>query len=222
MFGFVELKKNVIILDRNTNLAEMNNSEITKEDKIRQEVIDAARKLFQQYGLFKTTMEDIAKNLNKGKSTLYYYYKNKNEIFEAVIDQEILDVFQEIRSATEKEKSGEDKLRIYFTTAISSIQKRILLYRIMKGEIGEHLRTIVNLKNKMDISEILFIKEILQVGIDRKEWISSIEKDLDLIAYVIVSGIRSITMDLVVENRFPDWDERIVILSEVFIRGLKQ
>lgn len=209
-------------MDRKTIMVEMDNQEITKEEQIRQEVIEAARKLFQQYGLFKTTMEDIAKLLNKGKSTLYYYYKNKDEIFEAVINQEIQDVFREIRSATEQEITGEDKLRVYFTSAITSIQKRILLYRIIKGEIGENLKSIVTLKYRMDNNEVLFIKEILQVGIDRQEWISSIERDLDLIAYAIVSALRSITLDLVVEERFPDWDKRIFALREVFIRGLKR
>lgn len=200
----------------------MNNSELSKEEVIRQEVINAARQLFQQYGLFKTTMEDIARLLNKGKSTLYYYYKNKDEIFEAVVNQEIQEVFNEIRSATGQEETGEDKLRVYFTAVISSIQKRILLYRIIKGEIGENLKSIVNLKYSMDSKEVLFIKEILQVGIDRGEWISEIEQELDLMAYAIVSALRSISLDLVVEERFPDWDKRIVALREVFIRGLKR
>jgi AcrR family transcriptional regulator len=124
----------------------MTKIEINKEDLIKAEIIAAARGLFQKYGLIKTTMEDIARALNKGKSTLYYYYKNKEEIFEAVVSNEIRDVFQEIRSSVENVSSAEEKLRIYFTTAIKSVQKKILLYQIMKGEIGENLKTIVNLK----------------------------------------------------------------------------
>jgi len=196
--------------------------EISKEDLIREEVIEAARGLFQHYGLYKTTMEDIAKALSKGKSTLYYYYKNKDEIFEAVISNEIRDVFKEIRSAVENGKSGEEKLRIYFLTALNSIKKRVLLYRIIKGEIGENLKTIVNLKYKIDNHEVQFIREILAYGMARKEWVSEIESDLELIAYSIVSAIRSITLDMVIEEKFPDWDERIGILSEVFLRGLKR
>lgn len=215
-------------MDPKTFLVEMNSQRenshptLSKEEVIRQEIIEAASKLFQQYGLFKTTMEDIARVLNKGKSTLYHYYKNKDEIFEAVISREIRDLFQEIRSATEKAVSGEDKLRVYFSTVVESIQKRILLYRIIKGEIGENLKFMVQLKYRMDNDEVNFIREILQVGIDRGEWISEIEKDLDLMAYAIVSAMRSISLDLVVEERFPDWDQRIIGLREIFIRGLKR
>jgi AcrR family transcriptional regulator len=200
----------------------MTKIEINKEDLIKAEIIAAARGLFQKYGLIKTTMEDIAKALNKGKSTLYYYYKNKDEIFEAVVSNEIRDVFQEIRSSVENAGSAEEKLRIYFTTAIKSVQKKILLYQIMKGEIGENLKTIVNLKYKMYNHEIQFIREILAMGVENNEWLSEIEPDLDLISYSIVSALRGIMLDLVVEERFPNWDERIGVLREVFIRGLKR
>jgi len=98
----------------------------------------------------------------------------------------------------------------------------MLLYQIMKGEIGENLKTIVNLKYKMDNNEVRFIREILAFGVKNNEWVPEIESDLDLIAYSVVSALRGITLDLVVEERFPDWDKRIMVLSEVFLRGLKR
>ena len=58
-----------------------------KEEIIVRETIESAKKLFQQFGLHKTTMEDIAKSAGKGKSTLYYYFKSKDEIFDKVIEK---------------------------------------------------------------------------------------------------------------------------------------
>ena len=55
---------------------------MTKEEIIVQEVLNGAKQLMQQYGLKKTTMEDIAKSVGKSKSTLYYYFKDKEEIFD--------------------------------------------------------------------------------------------------------------------------------------------
>ena len=195
---------------------------MNKEEQIREEIIVASRTLFQRFGLLKTTMEDIARALSKGKSTLYYYYKNKDEIFEAVITKEIRDVFREVMTAVENGKTGEDKLRIYFLTMINSIKNRVLLFQIIKGEIGENLKTIVNLKYKMDNHEVQCIKEILAFGMNNKEWVSEIEPNLDLLSYVITSAMRGITLDLIVEEKFPDWDTRINFLSEIFLRGLKR
>ncbi len=200
----------------------MNNFQLTKEEQIRADVLEVSRKLFQQYGLVKTTMEDIARTLRKGKSTLYYYYKSKDDIFEDVVNKEIREVFSEIREAVKNGHTGEENLRIYFMTAISSIQKRVLVYRIIKGEVGENLKTIVNLKYKMDNNEILFIREILEFGLERREWVDEVSNDLDLLSYAIVSALRSIALDLVVEDRFPDWDQRITVIREVFLRGLKR
>lgn len=209
-------------MDRKTKLVEMNNLVVEKEEMIRGEVIQEARKLFQQFGLMKTTMEDIARAMQKGKSTLYYYYKSKDEIFEAVVKKEIQDVFVELRSAVENCITAEEKLRTYFITTIKSIKERVLLYKIVKGELSENLKLMIPLRSAMDSTEVNFIKEILQFGMTGNEFIEINEDDIDIMAYSVVSALRSITVDLVVEDRFPNWDDRIGVLSEVFIRGLKR
>ncbi|PZR32764.1 MAG: hypothetical protein DI538_19000 [Azospira oryzae] len=52
-----------------------------KVDIAERDIINSAKKLMQQYGLKKTTMDDIAKAAVKSKSTLYYYFKDKEDIF---------------------------------------------------------------------------------------------------------------------------------------------
>ena len=64
-----------------------------KEEAVIQEIIAGARILFEKFGLKKTTMEDIAREVGKGKSSLYYYFPSKYEIFEAVVDQETRELF---------------------------------------------------------------------------------------------------------------------------------
>ena len=72
----------------------MSNSQETK-DPIREEILNGARELLERYGFKKTTMEDIARQIGKSKSALYYYYKTKEEIFGAVILQDI-DIMQKL------------------------------------------------------------------------------------------------------------------------------
>ena len=48
-----------------------------KDDLFQEQVIRAAQKLFQQHGMYKVTMDDVAKAVGKGRSSLYYYYKSK-------------------------------------------------------------------------------------------------------------------------------------------------
>jgi len=41
------------------------------------------------------------------------------------------------------------------------------------------------------------------------------------LAYSAVSPIRSLTIDLAIEDKFPNWDERFNILINLLISGLK-
>ena len=51
----------------------------------REEIISTATRLFGELGLHTTTMEQIAKELKMSKLTLYSRFKDKEEIFSAVI-----------------------------------------------------------------------------------------------------------------------------------------
>ena len=53
-------------------------------------LIDVARKLFAQKGLNGTTMNDIANESGISRRTLYVYFSNKEEIYSAVIETEIV------------------------------------------------------------------------------------------------------------------------------------
>ena len=57
--------------------------------KTRQKLVDVARQLFAKQGFDDTTMNDIAQASGKGRRTLYTYFKNKEEIYYAVIEAEM-------------------------------------------------------------------------------------------------------------------------------------
>ena len=55
--------------------------------KTREMLIDVARQLFAREGVDNTTMNDIAKASQKGRRTLYTYFKNKHDIYTAIPPQ---------------------------------------------------------------------------------------------------------------------------------------
>ncbi len=56
--------------------------------KTREKLIEAARQLFANKGIENTTMNDIANASEKGRRTIYTYFKNKREIYNAVVEHE--------------------------------------------------------------------------------------------------------------------------------------
>ena len=51
----------------------------------RQNILEAAERLFAEKGVRQTTMDDIAKAADYSKSTVYVYFKSKDEIYDWII-----------------------------------------------------------------------------------------------------------------------------------------
>lgn len=62
---------------------------MSEESAVKKNILDAARKVFSQYGYKKTSMSDIAKESGKAKSSLYHYFESKEAIFVTVIKEKI-------------------------------------------------------------------------------------------------------------------------------------
>jgi len=202
----------------------------TKEEIIQNEVITTAQRLFQKYGYSKTTMEDIAKTMGRGKSTLYYYYKSKDEIFEAVILKEADEVVHEILEATKQKTTAEDKLKSYLTTSLESIKVKLNLYEAIRKELLDSEDISFNQKHlttpimQYNTREIQVVKDILLLGLKNKEFTTSISENVDLIAYTVITALRSIAMDLALNEKdlHPFFEiDKMNIMITILLRGLK-
>jgi AcrR family transcriptional regulator len=60
-----------------------------QKDDTRESVLLAAQEIIAQYGYKKTTVDDIARKAGKAKGSIYYHFKSKEEIFQAVIENEL-------------------------------------------------------------------------------------------------------------------------------------
>ncbi|NCI51878.1 TetR/AcrR family transcriptional regulator [Sediminibacterium roseum] len=192
----------------------------TKDDIVKDDILKEAQKLFQQFGIRKTTMEDIARAMGKGKSTLYYYFSSKEEIFDAVVIKEMDEVFDRVRQAVEKAESAEDKLRAYTLTKIRAVQKRANLYKIVKGEIQEGLRCMKHIHTEYDAQEVKLVKNILRFGVKNGEFSKAVAKEMDLLPSVIVSSLRGLERDMVIDARYVKLEPRLDSIVSILIKGL--
>ncbi|TXB53263.1 TetR/AcrR family transcriptional regulator, partial [Phaeodactylibacter luteus] len=101
------------------------------EEKVKSEIIETARGLIQQFGIQKVTMQDIAKAAGKGKSTLYYYFKKKEEILDAVLDEEMNEFYLKFKKAVEKETDFHAKLKTYIVTKIKTVESKVKAYAFL-------------------------------------------------------------------------------------------
>ena len=69
-----------------------------KATEKRIKILEAAKSCFTQFGYEKTTLEDIGKKLGLNNSSLYYYFKNKEEIFTAVVVKEAEKIVDDLQN----------------------------------------------------------------------------------------------------------------------------
>lgn len=195
---------------------------ISKDELIRVEVLKASRNLFQRFGLFKTTMEDIAKAVGKGKSTLYYYYESKDEIFDAVIREDMEEVFSQVKTAVEKAGTAEEKLRTFTTSKIRAINQKANLYGIVFGEISENPQLVKSLKKNFEAQELQLLRDILLFGIANDEFKRIGDDDLDDLSHIMLSATRGIEMGLLEDCRIKKMGDRLEVILDLICHGIKQ
>jgi AcrR family transcriptional regulator len=80
------------------------------------EILEAASKLFARLGFKKTTLDEVAGEVGIVKSALYRYFSNKEELFNAVIDHLAKAHMEIVEKAVKEAKGTENKLRALLIT----------------------------------------------------------------------------------------------------------
>jgi AcrR family transcriptional regulator len=91
---------------------------VSKEpEKRRQELVDAAERLFLTRGYEQTAVSDIVKEIKVAQGTFYYHFQSKAEILEEVLKKSILSLVEKIRPiAEEQDMEPVEKLNQFYST----------------------------------------------------------------------------------------------------------
>lgn len=140
---------------------------INKEE-FRKKVIITAGQIFSHYGFKKTTMDEIAKALKMGKSSIYYYFESKEEIFEAVVLHEANILRNELTTAIKSTESPVEKMRNYVFVRMKAFEKLSNYYNAIFDKNLDHFDFIETIRSKYDREELAILRLILYHGARRK------------------------------------------------------
>jgi AcrR family transcriptional regulator len=140
---------------------------INKEE-FRRKVIVSAGRIFSRYGFKKTTMDEIAKALKMGKSSIYYYFESKEEIFEAVVLWEANILRNELTTAIKSVESPIDKMKSYVFVRMKAFEKLANYYNAIFDKNLDHFDFIEQIRAKYDREELAILRLILYDGTRKK------------------------------------------------------
>jgi AcrR family transcriptional regulator len=194
---------------------------LQRDETVVRDILDTARALFKQSGFKKTTMGDIARSLGKAKSSLYYYYPSKEDIFEAVLYAEMDELLDQINQSMREASTSKEKLIMYCRCRLNKLSQLCNLSDALKSEIVELHCIMADLKNKFDTTHVELVKGILAEGVNNGEFKKISEDNIELVAYLMVSSFRGLAVPLMVgQNRSPRLDLQIDSIVDIMVEGI--
>ena len=163
-----------------------------KKDLNRENILKIAREIFSKYGFKKTTLDDIANAVRKGKSSLYYYFESKEDLFQAVIMKEVDILAHELEIVINRNTDPIDKLRDYILTKLTTFRSLANFYHAIENDVTA-VGFINDVKRRYELDEIRMIKRILIEGVRKNEFEIY---DFNLAAIGITTAIKGLEMPL--------------------------
>ncbi|PST84384.1 TetR/AcrR family transcriptional regulator [Pedobacter yulinensis] len=196
------------------------------QDKKRILILEAALKRFAHFGLAKTTMTDIAKDLSLSKALLYYYFPDKISLYVSVIDHIMHTVSNEIKKAVKKADNCADAIMVLIEKRQAFIQKyhNLLEYgTLIKNDIPQDL---FEKFNKAKEFEVNYLSELFRKGSESGEFRT---EDPVLNAEILTDALFGIRFNVTSSRHtmfaanedFKKVFRKERQLASVFIRGLK-
>lgn len=182
----------------------------------RDNIIRAAKELFEVKGIDNTTMDDIAKHADYSKSTIYVYFKSKEDIYNSIVKDYLNDLISELEICISQAKDFEESYYELCDCLVRFEEKYPRYYSSLMGE-----ENITNSRKKNNVDDVTLRTELEQIiGILLEKGMSGHElrNDLEIqptVLYVwsAISGIIQVA-----ERQRGELDARLNMNKEEYLR----
>jgi AcrR family transcriptional regulator len=138
------------------------------------EIIEAAVQEFARRGFAATRLEDVAERAGVTKGTIYFYFKDKEDLFKAAARSSLEPALNEIEALGAHFKgSAEEALRVHLTAIYPKLVKNPRAGRILRLIIAEgpQFPELVEFYYAEIISRgIAILRQVLERGVARHEF----------------------------------------------------
>ena len=195
-----------------------------KDDVFQAQVIRAAQQLFQQHGLQKVTMDDVARAVGKGRSSLYYYYKSRDEIFDAVVNKEIDETLTAIEKAVDRAGTAEGKFQAFCTAKLKLAKEKGSFFNTLEAGLDADALTHFN-KTRTALRELIMKREtalltrIVQEGIANRELPPIDKNKRDNLIFVLLSCVQGLKRLMHIERHTRSIDAVAAQFTSLVMRG---
>jgi TetR/AcrR family transcriptional repressor of mexJK operon len=190
------------------------------------EILDAAQERFGMYGYYKTTMQEIAEDLNMSKAFLYYYYPDKETLFRAVFEKEKQQFIDILHEKNETSQNPVELLKEYALMRIRYFSTLLNLSRVRVEEMRGVRNMMKDLWEHFRLREKEEIVSILTRGVRGKKFkIKNIDETsvlfLDALRGISINYLRNRDISFLNDEDLKILENQVKLFTDIFIKGIE-
>ena len=182
-------------------------------------ILQVASNIFKKFGFQKTTVDEIAHAARKAKGSIYYYFKNKDDIFQSVVEKEYQHLKNELLKVVNKTENSSYKLKDYFLTRIKIMNDSQNFNETLKNDYFKYFNFTQNLSKKFEDQEKIYVKSILYEGVKNDEFILN---NIDLATQALITTFTGFENQYFVKNNSIAVKKEIDEMFGIIFNGIKQ
>lgn len=191
------------------------------EEVRRSQILEAAEVVFAERGIDKARMDDIGEKTGLAKGTLYWYFKSKEAIVDAIIDRYFGGELQRAQELLQAEGHAMERAEQFLTIAIQEIRR---MERLMP--LGYEIFSLVarqkHVRQRLQgyyHQYIQLLADILEQGMERGE---IRELDSQEAALAVGGLIEGIALYWFIDPQSVDWNRMEKTAFSILEQGLKR
>lgn len=192
---------------------------IKQNSRTAQTLIEVAQNLFAKKGKKNVTMNHIAEESGKGRRTLYMYFKNKEEIYKAVINNELNRITKRLRDISVLNLPPDVKLMRHIISHLDTVKDAVSRNGSLRADFFMDIYEVERTRRKVDKEEHEIIRKILKEGVDAKMFK---RLDPDLSATIILYTIKGLEVPYIRQNINDEFQRNKIGIIDFVLTGIKR
>lgn len=184
----------------------------------REAILEAARGRFLRFGPRKTTMDEVARAAGCSRTTLYAHFRNMEDLYGSLLDQDAEAFIREASAAVESEATTGRKIRRIIEITRSTYLRNHVLRMAFTGDSEMSLERVASVYTRDQEGRIIeLLRQVLEEGIREG---SLREIDAGRVAYLMFQLGSALVEREVSDAADFEFDEILELMDDVFARGI--
>lgn len=189
------------------------------KDQTKEKILTVAARMFGKYGFQKTTVDEIARTAHKAKGSVYYYFKSKEELFLAVVTQEINVLKSGLTRVIVDSQDATGMIRSYLMNRMTLMKDAINYHESLTAGLVDDFGFLSECREDFTRFEIELMKAVLDRGLRENKFQI---KDTQATAQVIILAMKAIEIPFYQQHKIAEYEQTIVELLDILIKGLEK